>query len=283
MFHPTHRVPNSGAPAWEVPDPARAATHRLDPDLPVRLLEQTTGWAHVRCSNGWETWTDAQQLVRIELRPTRIVPAGGLDAWAEPDAARPPDARVDAGLRVEVLEESQGWAFVRFDNGWEAWVDGRRLEPLAARARRVPPSGFAAVLLTVVLPAALVVLGSLLPWYSVGSESANAWDVEVVSLFTHESSDVDLKTGPVLVGVAVIALGLAAIRLERRVAIVVYGVLGLVALALGVLGIVLYLDTPEPRPELGIGILLTIAGGITLAVAGALSAGNAVRADRALA
>jgi hypothetical protein len=282
MFHPTHRVPVAGAPAWEVPDPATPATYRLDPDLPVRVLEQTTGWARVQCGNGWETWTDAQQLVRLDFRPSRAVPAGGLDAWTEPDAARPPDARLDPGLRVEMLEENQGWALVRFDNGWEAWVDGRRLEPLA-RAGRVPPSGFAAVLLTVLLPVALVVIGSVLPWFSVASESANAWDVEVVSLFTHEDGDLDLKTGPVLVAVAVGALGLAATRPERLVAIVGFGVLGVIALGLGVLGVALYLDTPEPRPELGIGLLLTIAGGLTLAVAGAVAPGRATRADRVLA
>ena len=36
----------------------------------------------------------------------------------------------DAGLRVDIVESrADGWAKVRFDNGWEGWVDGRRLLP----------------------------------------------------------------------------------------------------------------------------------------------------------
>lgn len=156
-FRPSHVAPSAGLLAWDVPDPSRTAAHRLDPNLPVQLLEETTGWARVRCSNGWQTWVDATQLVAIPFRPTHAIPNGGLDAREEPEASRLPEARLGSGLQVEVIEESWGWARVRCSNGWETWVDGAALVP--ARAGRLAgrpstgPLNVGAALLTVALPA----------------------------------------------------------------------------------------------------------------------------------
>lgn len=64
-------------------------------------------------------------------RPTHRVPAGGSAAWPTPDGAQAPAATLAAGLEVLVLSRlDSGWARVRCSNGYEAWVDGRRLEPL---------------------------------------------------------------------------------------------------------------------------------------------------------
>src|SRR5688500_7891289 len=69
-------------------------------------------------------------------------PAGGLSAWDEPDPARQPVATIAAGLQVQVLEQRpDGWAKVLCDNGWAAWVDGRRLEALAAPGAPPTPAG----------------------------------------------------------------------------------------------------------------------------------------------
>jgi hypothetical protein len=57
-----------------------------------------------------------------------VIPAGGLPAWTTPDAALPPDARLDAGLPVQLLQHHEtGWARIACSNGWIAWVDGRYL------------------------------------------------------------------------------------------------------------------------------------------------------------
>jgi hypothetical protein len=55
-FQPTHEVPDGGTDTWTTPDPNAGPDGRLDAGLPVEVLEETTGWARVRCSNAWETW-----------------------------------------------------------------------------------------------------------------------------------------------------------------------------------------------------------------------------------
>jgi hypothetical protein len=62
-----------------------------------------------------------------EYTQTHVVPIEGLPAWAGPDGSTPPAANLDPGLDVMVLERRADWALVRCSNGWEAWVDGRRL------------------------------------------------------------------------------------------------------------------------------------------------------------
>jgi hypothetical protein len=59
---PSHRVPTGGMSAWERPDPQLAPVAELDEGLEVQLLEETTGWGHILCSNGWQAWVDARYL-----------------------------------------------------------------------------------------------------------------------------------------------------------------------------------------------------------------------------
>lgn len=63
----------------------------------------------------------------------RRTPPDGLPAWVRPDPSAEPAAVAEGGLDVEVVEEAAyGWTRVRFDNGWEAWVDGGKLvDPMA--------------------------------------------------------------------------------------------------------------------------------------------------------
>ena len=60
--------------------------------------------------------------------PTHRVPASGLDAWEERDGTRPPAAHLDGGLEITVDEMAGDWARITCENGWQAWVDARRLE-----------------------------------------------------------------------------------------------------------------------------------------------------------
>jgi hypothetical protein len=270
-FRPSHHVPRGGMLTWDAPDPNRAASNRLDSDLAVQVLEETTGWARIRCSNGWETWVAASELVPIPFRPTHTVPAGGLDARPAPEPSRLPDDRLAAGLPVEVQEESYGWARVRCSNGWETWVDGRGLVP----ARSTGPAFAGGPLNPIALaaiggPALLVILGSVLAWYSILSSSVNAWDLEIVSLFTHDESSIDLKTGPVLLVLALATLVLVVVRLPRNGSMIAFGGLGGAVFVIGMAGVVAWLDFAEPRPDLGIGMILTIVAGLAIAVAGIL-------------
>jgi len=63
-------------------------------------------------------------------RATHRVPAGGLVSWPDPSGDTPAGAQLDPGLQVQVAEERGEWARIVCDNGWTAWVDRRRLEPL---------------------------------------------------------------------------------------------------------------------------------------------------------
>jgi hypothetical protein len=58
--------------------------------------------------------------------PTHTVPAGGMTAWARPDA-QGPGTPLAAGLPVAVVERLGDWARVTASNGWSGWADGRRL------------------------------------------------------------------------------------------------------------------------------------------------------------
>jgi hypothetical protein len=73
-----------------------------------------------------------------EYSQTHVVPTEGLPAWAGPDGSAAPAANLDPGLDVMLIELRADWAHVRCSNGWEAWVDGRRLVVLAAAPTTAP-------------------------------------------------------------------------------------------------------------------------------------------------
>ncbi|MGZ5128240.1 MAG: SH3 domain-containing protein [Actinomycetota bacterium] len=71
--------------------------------------------------------------------PTHHVPAEALPAYQAPMPGTPV-AMLDPDLPVMVLEHRGDWAHVRAVNGWEGWVDGRRLVSEApAAAPTLPP------------------------------------------------------------------------------------------------------------------------------------------------
>lgn len=135
-FTATHIAPAEGMDTWREPDPSQAPDNRLDPDLPVHVVEETTGWARVRCSNGWESWVDASKLVPIAaapvapaaFAPTHIVPATGLETRDRPDLARSPSNRLDPGLPVEIA------------NRWGGLGEGPLLERLGDLGQRPGPT-----------------------------------------------------------------------------------------------------------------------------------------------
>lgn len=129
-FVATHRVPPVGLAAYADPTREQPPTARLDPGLPVQLVEQRAAWAHVRFENGWECWVDAKLLVPEggPWSPTHRVPASGLIAYAAPSPTPRQVGRIDPGLDVELISDYGGWAHVRFENEWTCWVNRNALE-----------------------------------------------------------------------------------------------------------------------------------------------------------
>ena len=93
---PTHHVPAGGIDWWSEPDPERQPDGTLDAFLAVEVPDETTGWAHVRASNGWEGWVDASLLVAGEAAETA--------AFAVPTATATDPigkaARISIGLSI---------------------------------------------------------------------------------------------------------------------------------------------------------------------------------------
>ena len=149
----THTVPEGGLPARERPDASLEPLLRIRSGTGVRVLEEAGAWSRVGIESGWSAWLDNRRLEAVGGEPsaasapavpapgpqaapepwraTHTVPDGGLSAWAEPRADRQPILKIKSGTGVAVVEERGGWARIRTDSGWEAWVDGRRLVPAA--------------------------------------------------------------------------------------------------------------------------------------------------------
>jgi hypothetical protein len=99
------------------------------------LVHHRAGVATLRAAE--HTGARERELM-AEYAQTHVVPTEGLPAWPGPDGSAPPAANLDPGLDVMVLERRGEWAHIRCSNGWEAWVDGRRLV-VSAPAPAAPP------------------------------------------------------------------------------------------------------------------------------------------------
>ena len=75
-------------------------------------------------------------MAAVPWSPSHRVPDDGLAAWTDPWPSATPHPPLAGGLEVSLVEWRADWARVRCDNGWETWVDGRRLVPLATTNSR---------------------------------------------------------------------------------------------------------------------------------------------------
>ncbi len=73
------------------------------------------------------TRATAAQPVAQAWRATHVVPATGMQAWAQPDPSQQPIAALQPGVELQVTESRGAWARVVGSNGWTGWVDGRAL------------------------------------------------------------------------------------------------------------------------------------------------------------
>lgn len=260
-FAPRHTTAVGGMTTWSKPDPTRPADGHLDGGLPVQVIDEATGWAHVRCSNGYETWLDARQLVAIAdpgsaAAATHRVGGQGAPTRPRPETSDPSDHRLEPALEVVELVRWGAWSNVRCSNGWETWVEMSKLDPMTG-------SGVDGGPLAIWLPiggAAAVVLGSLLAWFSSRGASVDAWDLPWVGLATRDATDVNIDAGPLLLVVLVVAVALLIGRALPVWAVVVPGAFALVTALLGFWS---YFDF-EPRPDLGVGLILTFLGSLVM-------------------
>lgn len=119
------------------PTPVRALTDHsrivghLTPGVWYLLIREDRGWAHVRQHDapleGWVPGSSIHRQGESQWVATHRIPTGGLDAWEVPDPSRPVAAKVGEGTEVALAERLGDWAKIRTSNGWEGWVDGRRL------------------------------------------------------------------------------------------------------------------------------------------------------------
>jgi hypothetical protein len=123
----------------------------LQPGTWYLMQSEEGGWARIADPEGsLEGWAPAAQVHRRSDPPptnpapaataapawtaNHTVPPEGLQAWAAPDPAGQVIATLASGVELQVVERRADWANVRAQNGWEAWVDGRRLVALGTPA-----------------------------------------------------------------------------------------------------------------------------------------------------
>ncbi len=304
-YVPSHAVPDGGLAAWDVPDGLRPPAATLDPGLDVQLLERQGAWAHVVCSNGWETWVDAGRLVPLSSEagpqatptwvPSHVAPSGGMSTWLAASSTAPAGERLDPSLPVEVLERHHGWARIACSNGWQAWVDGGLLEPYAGSSMAAAPAtaedgasadgprrrgGPGAALQLLFFPrrvpagsgllstvgwlslagAALVIAGSLLPLVSVAGFAVSAWQVPAQFLFTDTPDPSDFSLGLLMLIVVLVALPLV---LRRPLPAIALLAIAAPATNTGV-HIVLRKLASADYPDIGVGALLILVGGFLI-------------------
>jgi hypothetical protein len=242
VFTPSRRVPDAGLSWWSEPDPERDADGTLDARLPVQVLEETTGWAHVRCENEFECWVDAALLV--ETAP----------AEAPTEVEEAPTAVDEAPTDVDEATEVQDAPTEVQEAPVEAEV---RAAPLAT-----PMGKDARISIGLSIAGAVIAMvGGFLPWYSTGGADVTAWDIRLVALFTKEPTDLSLEVGPVLLITALSALALLLRRpLPAWAALALAGV----PLVLGIAGFAFYSDLPGSAADLGLGVIVTIVGGVVM-------------------
>lgn len=206
-----------------------------------------------------------------EFEPTHRVPRGGTRAWANPDPSAPPEATLHARTELQIVERQGDWARARAANGWTGWVDGHLLEPVGppSPGPTAPiPAQFRAILRAprriTALPAigaALILIGSSLPWISRGGgASVSAWDIPIVLLFTKGSSDLDLSSGVLLLVPTLACLSYLTRQPFPRLLVPILATIATTSAIYGFRLAAGSLDT-----SIGAGVVVTFLGGAVMA------------------
>jgi len=198
---------------------------------------------------------------------SHVVPGTGLPTWPAPDPAQPQGPPLAAGLEVQVLEVTpQGWAHVVCSNGWTAWVDAARLRERRAAGRTAGRLLGLPVVLGGLGAAGgtTIALASFLPWFRGGGESASGWDVPLYYVVFGTGDG----TGGIKVGLPLVVVGgvVAVLALARQrvnmLAVLALAAVGSWSATLSLARVL----RPDPHPDLGVGVILALAGAALLGV-----------------
>ena len=187
----------------------------------------------------------------------RLVPTGGMSAWAAPDPNGSVIAQLAQGTDLRVKSRRGAWAEVEASSGWTGWVDDRLLiepEPAVdAAATQIvpppPPPGEDAVAAGLdesttaprlrvlgvlsILGGLAAVIGVFLPWLSGGLDT-NGLDVPVQFLWDHETgADNDVAVGVITLVIGAVAAGLTLMPWLPKTRSVLVPLLGLAVVAIG--------------------------------------------------
>jgi zinc-ribbon domain len=262
-FAPTHRVPEGGTRAWVAPDPSAHPATVLNAGVDLSVLGWNGAWAQVGASNGWQGWVDGRVLVPIPAAradtaswmPTHAVPAGGASAWSNPDPSVPPEARLETGAQLRLIETQGAWARVIGANGWTGWVDGRYLVPVGG-------GGTGVLGIFALIGATLVIGGSFLPLLSFGGLSLSAWQLPLLALIADSPAATGLRTGAVLLIVLVAALPVVT---RRRLPTALAVAIGVLTAGLAVVALIRSASLGQQSTP-GVGLFMILAGGILVIV-----------------
>lgn len=162
-------------------------------------------------------------------------------------------------MQLRVLQTQGAWAQVEGSNGWSGWVDGRLLESrTAARPTSLPAVG-----------AVLVLIGSVLPWVSVGGLRISAWEIPLVSYIASGKTGVAISYGTLLL---VVVVGFIPFLTHRRLPLLALLLVAVVPLNLALFGI--RFARSFPGAGIGMGIILTLVGGVVIAAERAFPGGE---------
>ena len=228
MFAPTHRVADAGMPTWPAPDADSPPGPRLDPALPVQLLEEYGNWARIACSNGWEAWVDARRLL-----PT------------------PP--------------EMQGQGNGERGSGFQGTSI---IAPIGQGAESTSTMGGDRLLVTA--SAVALAVCSFLPWIKTGRVSESSFKVQVAFLFDYKSSSPGgVKVGHLLLLLAVALFAASFVPALATPSRAIGGIAAVVATVFATQVQRLYSQIPGGPSlfsSLGIGVYLTVVVGIAAAL-----------------
>jgi hypothetical protein len=223
----------------------------------------------------------------VEFAGTHTVAAGGAPTWATADPSTAMGPALAPHLEVQVLQEWGSFAQVRCSNGWEAWTDLRLLAPHGATTTAAPAGATAATAGTrratpgtnqklAAAGGVLAAVGAFLPWYSFGSRSINGFDVSLWALLSGKASESSPSAGLVMV----LAVGAVA-ALFTELPWWAYGLCGNLALCVALAGIGRMVLAADPKPSIGIGLWIGLAGGALIQYAHHANAKTDGRARRA--
>jgi hypothetical protein len=256
-YQATHLVPETGLPAWPIPDGTGPPAATLDPGLDIQVTETRAGWARIRCSNGWEAWIDGRNLVPLAVPPPppppptppphTDVPPPHADVPPPHADAPPPPPNADEPTAASALP----WPSTRPGTPVPPTAPtptpptAPSTSPAAAWTSPAPPRApaqpnawaaggvvarrsFGAAQVVTLIGSAIVAIAGFLPWLE-ADETLNAYDAPVNFLFDAVSDDDGIKIGIVLLALGVIGIISAFIRPVRWLGIIT----GTVAIAIG--------------------------------------------------